>query len=228
MGARRVGTTALDLVARAVPRDDRGARAGQRRVLRLRPISDRGLLRRQQADEGLHRLGQYRHQLPALHGVLGRRPCPRLRRGRGAGRVRGLGGSRSRRAGRQQRRLVPSRAASAPARGARRTRDADRGARPAPHRDGRGGRPASAVGTRLRRAVVQRLARASRRFGRARSGMAYAPRSGARRRARGRARGGAPISRRSRPSAASIRRRWRHSTSGSRAPSACSRSIRKA
>ena len=39
----------------------------------------RGLLRRQQADEGLHRLGQHRHQFAPVHGVFGRRPPPRLR-----------------------------------------------------------------------------------------------------------------------------------------------------
>ena len=44
------------------------------------PIADRGLLRRQQADERLSRLGQCRHQFAAVHGVLGRRPSPRLRR----------------------------------------------------------------------------------------------------------------------------------------------------
>jgi assimilatory nitrate reductase catalytic subunit len=32
------------------------------------PTADRGLLRRQQADEGLHRLGQHRHQFAAVHG----------------------------------------------------------------------------------------------------------------------------------------------------------------
>ena len=56
------------------------ARRRRRRVLSLRPTADRGLLRRQQADEGLHRLGQCRHQLAAVHGLVGRRPSPRLRR----------------------------------------------------------------------------------------------------------------------------------------------------
>ena len=68
----------------------RRARPGQRRLLRLRPIPDRGLLRRQQADEGLHRQRQHRHELAAVHGVLGRRPRARVRRGRGARRLRGL------------------------------------------------------------------------------------------------------------------------------------------
>ena len=60
---------------------------------RLGPVADRGLLRRQQADEGLHRHRQYRHQFAALHGVVGRRPSPRLRRGH---RARLLRGSRRR------------------------------------------------------------------------------------------------------------------------------------
>ena len=54
-------------------RDDRRARARLGRLLRLRPVADRGLLRRQQADEGFYRLGQYRHQFAPLHGLLRRR-----------------------------------------------------------------------------------------------------------------------------------------------------------
>ena len=38
-----------------LPAHHRSARTGRGRVLRLRPAADRGLLRRQQADEGLHR-----------------------------------------------------------------------------------------------------------------------------------------------------------------------------
>ena len=63
----------------------RARRAGRGRVLSLRPAADRGLLRRQQADEGLPRLGQRRHQFAAVHGLVGRRPSPRLRRRHGAG-----------------------------------------------------------------------------------------------------------------------------------------------
>ena len=58
----------------------RARRAGRGRLLSLRPAADRGLLRRQQADEGLHRHGQRRHQFAAVHGLVGRRPSPRLRR----------------------------------------------------------------------------------------------------------------------------------------------------
>ena len=48
------------------------------------PAADRGLLRRQQAGEGLHRHRQRRHQLAAVHGLGGRGPQPRVRRGHGA------------------------------------------------------------------------------------------------------------------------------------------------
>ena len=79
---------------RASPAAHRRARRRQGgRVLSLRPDADRGLLRRQQADEGFSRLGQCRHQFAALHGVLGRGPSPRLRRRH---RARLLRGSRSR------------------------------------------------------------------------------------------------------------------------------------
>ena len=88
-----------------------------RRLLRLRPVADRGLLRRQQADEGLHRLGQYRHQFAAVHGVFGRRPSPRLRLRHGARHLRRSGTCRSRGARWLQSRLVPSGALPAHRRG---------------------------------------------------------------------------------------------------------------
>src|SRR5437899_1190982 len=50
------------------------------RLLSLRPTSDRGLLRRQQADERIHRLGERGHQFAPVHGLLGCRPQTRLRR----------------------------------------------------------------------------------------------------------------------------------------------------
>ena len=65
----------------ALFRDHCRARARCGRLLRLGPAPDRRLLRRQQADERVSRLGQHRHQFAPLHGVLGRRPPPRLRRG---------------------------------------------------------------------------------------------------------------------------------------------------
>ena len=98
----------------ARPRGQRGsrrigdaARAGGDRLLPLGPAADRGLLRRQQAGEGLHRHAARRHQLAAVHGVLRGRPPPRLRRRRGAAVLRGPGAGRPRGAGRLQRRLVP-------------------------------------------------------------------------------------------------------------------------
>ena len=119
---------------RAILRDDRRARPRLRGLLCLGPVADRGLLRRQQADEGLHRHGQYRHQFAAVHGVLRRRPPARLRRRHRAGQLRRPGAGRSRGAGRLEPRLVPSGAVPAPAGGAREARDArwcDRSARTA-------------------------------------------------------------------------------------------------
>ena len=107
---------ALDHVADGFKRIVERARARRGRVLSLRPAADRGLLRRQQADEGLHRLGQCRHQFAALHGVVGRRPSPRLRRRHRARHLRRSRRGRSDRAGRLQRRLVPS--GAVPAHGA--------------------------------------------------------------------------------------------------------------
>ena len=54
-GKRAGWDAALDLVAARFRRRHRRARPGLGRLLRLRPVADRGLLRRQQADEGLHR-----------------------------------------------------------------------------------------------------------------------------------------------------------------------------
>ena len=67
--AGRAGTRRSTSSPRRFARNHRRARAGRGRLLRLRPVADRGLLRRQQADEGLHRLGQHRHQFAAVHGV---------------------------------------------------------------------------------------------------------------------------------------------------------------
>ncbi len=69
---------------RALQRDPHRARARGDRLLPLGPASHRGLLRRQQAGQGLHRHPARRHQLAAVHGLLGRRPPARLRRRRGA------------------------------------------------------------------------------------------------------------------------------------------------
>ena len=85
-GARRVaGTTALDLVAGAFRETIARARAGRGRLLRLRPVPHRGLLRRQQADEGLHRLrpistpirgSAWPRRSPAISAPSARTSCP--------------------------------------------------------------------------------------------------------------------------------------------------------
>ena len=129
---------------RAPQRDHRAAWAGRGRVLCLGPVPDRGLLRRQQADEGLHRLRQHRHQFAPVHGLVGRRPPPRLRRGCGAGLLRGFRPDRPRDPGRIEHRLVPSDPLSTPAGGARPARHQDRRDRSAPHGDRGGSRSASA------------------------------------------------------------------------------------
>ena len=141
----------------------RATRAGQHRVLSVGAIADRGLLRRQQADEGLPRLGERRHQLAALHGVVGGGPSPRVRRGHRAGQLRRPRSRRPHRAGRLQCRLVPSDPVPAhdpqPARPWRQAR----GDRSAPHRDGGRRRSVPADCAGHRHGAVQRLAGASRR-----------------------------------------------------------------
>ena len=131
------------------------------RLLRLRPAADRGLLRRQQADEGLHRLRQHRHQFAAVHGVVGRRPSPRLRRGHRAGSYEDLeqadlvvlvGSNTAWCHPILYQRLLAARAEA---------RHEDRRDRSAPHRDRRRMRPASGARSGHRRAAVQRPARAS-------------------------------------------------------------------
>ena len=101
-------------------------RPGIRGVLRVGPAAHRGLLRRQQAHEGLHRRGQHRHQLAAVHGIGRGRAQARLRRRRGAGELRRSGPRGSHRAGRVQHRLVSSGPAAAHAGRARATAAARR------------------------------------------------------------------------------------------------------
>ncbi len=84
-GARRRWDEALDLVAGDFAETIAEHGPDSRGLLCLGPDADRGLLRRQQADEGLHRQRQYRHEFKALHGLLGRRASPRLRHRHGAG-----------------------------------------------------------------------------------------------------------------------------------------------
>ena len=94
-----------------LPPHRRARRTRRGRVLSLRPASDRGLLRRQQADEGLHRLGQCRHQFAPVHGVR-RSPAHRRAFGAdvGARRLCRSGRGRSDRPCRVEHRLVSSRA----------------------------------------------------------------------------------------------------------------------
>ncbi len=112
------------------------ARTGLRRVLCLGPVPDRGLLRRQQADEGLHRLGQHRHQFAALHGVVRRRAQARLRHRHRARCLCRPRRDRSRRPGRLEPGLVPPDPLPARPRRAGEARHEDRRHRSAPHGDG--------------------------------------------------------------------------------------------
>ena len=71
--ARRVAwDDALDGLADRFARLHSRARSRQRRLLRLGPAPDRGLLRLQQARQGARRHQQHRHQLAALHVERGR------------------------------------------------------------------------------------------------------------------------------------------------------------
>ena len=146
--------------ARARPRRQapaghpRRARARGDRLLPLGPAADRGLLRRQQAGERLHRHAARRHQLAPVHGLLGRRPSPRLRRRRGAAVLRGPGACRPRRAGGLQCRLVPPDPLPAHPDGAGRARRARRQHRPAAHRHQRGRRPAALPAARHATAIL--------------------------------------------------------------------------
>ena len=136
--------TALDAVAdgfqRIVERDGPDAVA----FYLSGPAADRGLLRRQQADEGLPRLGQRRHQFAAVHGLVGGRPPPRLRRRHRAGQLRGPRSGRSRSCWSAPtppgaiRCCSSAWCANRRERGAKHRRD-----RSAPHRDRRRRRPAS-------------------------------------------------------------------------------------
>ena len=148
--------TALDTVASGLR--ETIARHGPEAValLRVGPAPDRGLLRRQQAGQRLPRHRQHRHQLAALHGLVGRGPQARLRQRHRARPIRGLRAGRPRRAGRQQSRLVPS--GAVPAAGSRQACAAgheDRRDRSAAHRDLRHRRSASGAEAGQRRGAVQ-------------------------------------------------------------------------
>ena len=95
------------------------SRAGLRRIIHAHgpesvafylsgTAADRGLLRRQQAGQGLHRHAARRHQLAAVHGLVGGGASPRVRRRHRAAVLRRPGAGRPRGAGRLQCGLVPS------------------------------------------------------------------------------------------------------------------------
>ena len=136
-------------------RPRRSTRTGRvDRDVSLRPIADRGLLRRQQTHEGVPRFGQRRHQFAAVHGLRGRRPPPRLRRRRRARLLRRLRRGGRHRLRRLQRRLVSPRVVSARRAGEGAARRAHRHDRPAPHGDGGTFRPASVDRARRRHGPV--------------------------------------------------------------------------
>ena len=149
MGARQVGTRRSTSSRAALRRHDRRARAGSVALYVSGQFLTEDYYVANKLMKGFIGTRQYRHQFAAVHGLLGRRPCPRLRRGCRPRRLRGYRGGRPGRARRQQRRLVPSGAVPAPRRGAQRARHEDRRDRPAPHRDLRGRRPASRVRARF-------------------------------------------------------------------------------
>ena len=150
----RAGRTRSIRSPRRLQRDPGRARPRGDRLLPLGPAADRGLLRRQQAGQGLHRHAARRHQLAAVHGLLGRRPSPRLRRRRGAAVLRRSGAGRPGRAGGLQCGLVPPDPLPAHPDGARRARRARRQHRSAPHGHQRGRRPAAVAQARQRRRAV--------------------------------------------------------------------------
>ena len=148
---------------RTLPLDRRRTRPRGRGPVCLRPVADRGLLCRQQADEGLHRLGQHRHQLAPVHVFGGRRAETRLRLGHGAGQLRRPGPGRPDPACRLQYRLVPPGAVSAhraraQGTGRQRPPPARGGDRPAENRQLRYRRSAPAPATGHRCGAVQRPA----------------------------------------------------------------------
>ena len=165
--ARRMGPRARR-GRRRILAHHRARRPRRGRLLSLRAAPHRGLLRRQQADERLHRLGQRRHQFAAVHGLLGRRPPPRLRRRYRARLLRRPRHGRSSRARRLQRRLVPSGAVPKDGQEQARARGEDRGDQSAPHRDRGGRRPPSSHRARHGHGAVLRPAGRSRRPLRAR------------------------------------------------------------
>ena len=83
-GGRHAGGAAIADARAAAARDRRRARARRDRVLHLRPAADRGLLRGQQARQGLPRHEQRRLELAPVHVERGRRLHGRVRLRRAA------------------------------------------------------------------------------------------------------------------------------------------------
>ncbi len=149
----------------------RCAWARRDRLLSLGTAADRGLLRRQQAGQGLHRHAARRYQFAPVHGLLRRRPPPGVRRRHRAPVLRRPGACRSRGPRRLQRGLVPPDPLPAHPGGPRRARRARRQHRSAPHRHQRGRRSASRHQTRHRRPAVERPPQLAQRLQRAGSAL---------------------------------------------------------
>ena len=153
--AARLGRRARHVAGRCG--DHRRARARRRRVLHLRPAADRGLLRGQQARQGLPRHEQRRLELAAVHVLRGRRLQRRVRLRRPAARLRRHRAGRLPPAARHEHRRLPSDPLGPhprpPGRG--RVRHLRR---PAPHADRQGRRPAPARPARDRPGAAERAA----------------------------------------------------------------------
>ncbi len=158
IGRRRASwDKALDLVAKRFATPSR-AMAPTASPSTSRASAHRGLLRRQQADVGVHRLGEHRHQFAPVHVERGGGADPRLWRGCGAGELRRYRRRRPDRAGRQQHRPGAIRSSISVSGALRRRCETGRD-RPAPHRDGGTGRSAPRHPTGQRCGADERRAR---------------------------------------------------------------------
>ena len=151
--ARAVVGSGDVLAGRAAVADHRRARSRRRRVLHLRPAADRGLLRRVQAGQGVHRDEQPGLQLAPVHVLGGGRLLRRLRLRRAAAVLRRSPPDRLRAYRRLEHGRLPSdRLGHDPAPAAGR-RPGHRRRSPA-HRDGRRRRSAPARSARRRPAAA--------------------------------------------------------------------------
>ena len=107
-GAARNWAHALDQVARRPRRDPRATHGPEAIAFYLSgQLLTEDYYVANKLAKGFIGTPQRRHQLAPVHGLLGGRPSPRLRRRRGAAVLRRPGARRPRGAGRLQRRLVP-------------------------------------------------------------------------------------------------------------------------